>query len=157
MVIRPRNRLVIAIATAAAFFTADAALGQRSDYGQDSGHTSKVRVPDDPAREPLEVAKTALSGGDVDRALSVYQDILDKLPDRVAATDLAPRTGRHGPRAAGRPLLGTPRHVAGLIRAIPTASPATASTKGRRAAADLARAIAARDERSSAGSRSAGS
>src|SRR5436190_19857627 len=100
MVIHPRNRLVIAIATAAAFFTVDAALGQRSYYGQDSGHSSKVRVPDDPAREPREVAQTDLSGGDVDRALSVYQDILDKLLDRVAPTYLAPRSK------------GAPDHVA---------------------------------------------
>src|SRR5882757_2868718 len=87
-----RNQAVLAGSLIAVLLCGTPAAAQRG-WNTYSGHSSKVRVLDDPGREPLEVAKTALTGGDLERALSVYQDILDRLPDKVAATYLAPRTG----------------------------------------------------------------
>src|SRR5262245_11184677 len=87
------NHAVLALAVFGLLAGSREAPGQRM-YGGGIGGSSKVRLPDDLGREPLEVAKTALGGGDIDRALSIYQDILDRLPDRVAPVRLAPRTGK---------------------------------------------------------------
>jgi outer membrane protein assembly factor BamB len=139
-----QNTLACLAATLLIWAPAEA---QRNYYRSDGGHSSKVRVPDDPAREPLEVAKTALSGGDLDRALSVYQDILDKLADRVAAVYVAPRTPNDTDHVLpGDRFSGLREHVAKLIRAIPDGLTRYREREGPRAAADLARAIAARDE-----------
>src|SRR5688572_8045901 len=91
MLMNLRNQALIALSVLGLLMNGAAAAGQRGGYL--SGHSSKVRVPDDMGREPLEVAKTALSGGDVDRALSRYQDILDRLADRLAPVYRAPRSG----------------------------------------------------------------
>ena len=140
------NHAVLALAVFGLLAGSREAPGQRSVYDRVGG-SSKVRVPDDLGREPLEVAKTALGGGDIDRALSIYQDILDRLPDRVAPVRLAPRTGKETDHVLpGDTFAGLRDYVADLIRAIPDGFARYREREGPRAAADLARALAARDE-----------
>jgi outer membrane protein assembly factor BamB/tetratricopeptide (TPR) repeat protein len=142
----PRNHAILALTLASLVLGAGAAPAQRGGWGI-VGHSSKVRVPDDLGREPIEVARTALSGGDVDRALSRYQDILDRLADKLAAVHRAPRTGNETDHIlAGDRFRGLKDYVEGAIREIPEGVARYRELEGPRAAADLTRALAARDE-----------
>lgn len=57
-------------------------------------HTSKVSVPDDlVVREHLQRASDALGQDDLDRAIRIWQDVLDRLSGKVVETHRAPRMG----------------------------------------------------------------
>ncbi len=116
-------------------------------FRQTTLQSSKVTVADELGREPLEVARRAVEGGDPEHAVTVYQEILDKLADKVAPVFLAPRLGTETDHIL--PLdrfAGLRDHVQSLLRALPADALAKYhELSDRRAAEALDRALVARD------------
>lgn len=140
----PRPLVLLAAVLAGGSATAPAQWGPTAG----SLHTSKVTVADDLGLDPLEVAARAAAAGDVERALTIYQDLLDRLPDLVWHAVVAPRTGAETERVLdGDRFFGLRDHVHALIRGLPKDGLAAyRAREGPKAARDLATAVAARDE-----------
>ena len=96
------NHAVLALLLVGILFGGEAASAQRSYYP--GGGSSKVRVPDDLGREPLEVAKTALGGGDKETAAEAYGQLASTWAAADPGRDLDEVRGfQAGTRVAVKP------------------------------------------------------
>ena len=85
-------------------------------------HTSKVSVPDDlVVRQHLSRARDALTQGDTARAITIWQEVLDRMSAKVVASHRAPRTGTETDAVIdGDRFHGVRSVVIDLIQALPT-------------------------------------
>ncbi len=114
MEVRTLSALSLPLLITAAVLCCDARLDGQA-------HARRLSVPDDPTvKDQLARAQTAVGVGDLDRALSIWQGLLDGKSDRVVATwreDGSDSGDRSGP-AIGDVYGGIRPHVMSLLRAL---------------------------------------
>lgn len=133
-----RTALVLALASSLA-------VGQR--WQESPGNTSKVSVPDEQGREPLELVEKSAAQGDVDRALGLLQELLDRWPDKVIESVRAQRMPSETDQIVpGDRFVGLRTEVMRRIAALPDGVTAYRKREDAKAGRLYEQALAARDE-----------
>ncbi len=130
--------------SAALVFLASFAAAQRWDS---PGNTSKVSVPDEQGREPLELIAKSAAQGEFDRALDLLQGLLDRYPEKVVESVRAQRSPSETDHIVpGDIYVGLRTAVMERILALPDGLLRYRTREDGAAAKGLAAGIASRDE-----------